>query len=286
MKSTLLLSLCYLFINVTGFAQDQEYHMDEVFKIDKDGMVALTSGDAEVTIKGTDRKDVHVKVDRKIVTKGLSWGSSDFEIDVEMRNGDLFIRERSRGNISMLGYSREDYKIDIEVPYDVSLDINGDDDNYVISDINGSIAMDIDDGDAILQNCKGSNFRFKIDDGDILMDGATGQLYLRADDGDLKIKNATLSNIDAVVDDGDLMIETSLADNGEYYLKADDSDIILDITKGGGSFKIIHDDSRISTSDKFSLMDKSESRTNLKLGNGTARIEIRADDARVQLDAH
>ncbi len=286
MKSTLLIALCYLVISIDGFAQEEEYHMDEVYKIDRDGMVSLSSDDAKVTITGSDRKDVRVKVDRVVVTKGLRWGSREFAIDVEVRNGDLFIRERSRGSVSMVGYTKEDYKIQIEVPYEVSLDINGDDDDYLITNVNGSVALDIDDGDADLKNCKGSNFRFKIDDGDITMDRASGKLYLRADDGDLRISNATLSEIDATLDDGDLMIETSLADNGEYYFRADDSDIILEITKGGGDFKVLHDDSRISSSDRFSVTDKSENRTNLKLANGTARVEIRADDARIKLEAY
>lgn len=285
MKSTLLIALCYLFIHINGFAQEEEFHMDEVFNIDKGGMIKLSSDDAQVTITGSDRKDVHIKIDRSVVVKGLKWGSRDFTIDVEVRNGDIYIREKSRGSVSMVGYSKEDYKILLEVPHHVSLDIEGDDDDYEISGINGSVALDIDDGNAELRNCIGQSFRFKLDDGDITMDQASGKLFFRADDGDLRVRNATFSDIDATLDDGDLMIETSLTDNGEYYFRADDSDITLDITKGGGDFKVFHDDTRISSSEEFSVTEKSENRTNLKLANGTARIEIRADDARVKLAA-
>lgn len=286
MKSTLLIALCYLFIHINGFAQDEEFHLDEVYKIDKGGLITLSSDDAKVKIKGTDRKDVYVKIDRKVETKGVTWGNREFTVDVEVRNGDLYIKERSRGSVSMVGYTKEDYRIEIEVPHDVSLDINGDDDHYMISEVNGSISMDIDDGDADIRDCEGVNFKFKIDDGNIFMNRAAGKLHLRSDDGDLRVENASLSDVDVTVDDGDITIETSLTDNGQYYLRADDADISLDITKGGGDFKIIHDNTRISSSDKFSVWDKSESRTNLKLANGSARIEIRADDGRVKLAAY
>lgn len=286
MKPTLFIALFFLFIQINGFSQDEEFHLDEIYKIDRGGMINLISDDAKVTITGSDRNDVHVKIDREVVNKGVRWGSREFSVEVEARNGDLHIRERSRGSISMVGYTREDYRIEIEVPYDVSLDINGDDDHYQISNINGSVALDIDDGDADLKNCKGNNFKFKLDDGDITMDRGDGKLYVRADDGDFEIRNATFSDIDATVDDGDIRIETSLADNGDYYFRSDDSDIVLDITKGGGDFRVLHDNTRISSSSRFSVTDKSESRTNLKLANGTARVEIRADDGRVKLEAY
>ena len=44
------------------------------------------------------------------------------------------------------------------------------------------------------------------------------------------------------VDDGDLVIETSLSDNGDYFIDAQDGLISLTITKGGGNFDIRHDD--------------------------------------------
>ena len=162
MKTTLLTLICLVVIGTSAYSQNEEYHLDENYKVDRTGRITLSSDDAKVTIKGSDRSDVRVKVDRVVTTKGVHWGTREFAVDVEVRDGDLYIREQSRGNISIAGYMKEDYKILIEAPRGVSLDIRGDDDDYQISNIDGSVEIDVDDGDARLTNCKGTNFKFTV----------------------------------------------------------------------------------------------------------------------------
>ena len=85
------------------------------------------------------------------------------------------------------------------------------------------------------------------------------------------------------VDDGDLIIETSLADDGTYFIDAQDGLVSLAITKGGGKFDVRHDDARVITEGDFKITEDAEDRTRLTLANGVAKVDIRADDARVRL---
>jgi hypothetical protein len=183
----------------------------------------------------------------------------------------------------VVGYYKEEYRIEIEAPHGMSLDIRGDDGDYFIKNVNGSIALDLDDADAELVSCKGDRFKFSVDDGDIKMDQAKGRLEVRADDGDVEIRNAAFTHIDADLDDGDFIVETSLADNGEYNIQAEDGSIAIKITNGGGEFYVRHDDGRVITEGDFDRVERSEDRTRLKLNNGTAKVTIRVDDGRVRL---
>jgi hypothetical protein len=283
MKNYLFLfcfAICGAFVN----AQNGDFHLDEKYKMSSSGTIDLTSSDAKVFITGSTRSDAHVKIDRKVVTKGVYNSSSEFTVDVDAEGGDLKIRERQSGTmVGIIGYYREDYRIEISAPEGVSLVIHGDDGDYYIKNVNGAITMSLDDADAELSECKGNQFSFRIDDGDIRMDSGKGSLEIDADDADVSIYHASFSSIEADVDDGDLIIETSLVNGGRYSLNSEDGSISMTITGGGGEFDIRHDDANVLADSGFKTNEESESRTRLSLDKGSAKVSMRLDDAKVKL---
>jgi hypothetical protein len=204
-------------------------------------------------------------------------------VEVTENNGDIKIRERQSGGNVSVGYYHEEYRIEIAAPEGISLTVRGDDGDYYIKNINGNIQMSLDDADAELSGCKGKDFSFRIDDGDLRMDGGNGNLEVIADDADVEISNATFTSIEANVDDGDLIIETSLVDQGQYYFESQDGLISLNITKGGGEFDIRHDDGHVITDSNFTVLNEADDRTTVTLAQGSARVKVRADDARIKL---
>mgnify|MGYP001799834649 FL=1 len=280
----ILFTLATLLIGIHSVAQDSEFKLNKNYPISVTGTIEMSSSDAEVTVKGTDRKDVSVNIYRKVTVKGVSFGDRDFKVEVFEDNGNLIIKERTRGSVSMMGYRREEYTIDIEAPRGISLVIEGDDDDYLIQNIGGSIALDIDDGDADLRNCSGSDFDFDFDDGDIRMDGGKGKIRIKSDDGDVSIRNASFTDVEASMDDGDVEIETSLADNGNYFFRSNDGGIYLDVSNGGGEFLIYHDDSRVSFSGDFEVDRDDEDETRLRSRRGSAKVKMRVDDGRVEIN--
>ena len=264
--------------------KDGIYELDKECAISQTGTIKLNSSDAKVTVTGSSRSTAHVKIFRQVTNKGIVFGSEEFGIDVSEDNGNLQIRERSRSTVvGMVGYSYEKYTIDLEVPIGVSLHVRGDDGDYMIKNIGGSISLDLDDADVELFGCTGDDFRFRLDDGDILMDQGRGSLDVDADDADVKISNANFTSVVARVDDGDFTLETSLANGGDYQITAQDGMVALTITGGGGKFGIRHGDSRVTTAGDFQQESRSENRTSLVLASGNAQVDIRVDDARVRL---
>ena len=280
MKLTLL--TLSLFITTSIFAQ-QEFNLNEVYEIAQKGTIKLSSDDADVTVTGTDRKDVRVKVHRSVNVKGILWGNREFEVEVFSRNGNLVIQEHSSGSIAMTGYSKEVYTIDIEAPIGINLDIKGDDGDYFIQNMGGEIAMEVDDGDAELSGCTGNYFSFSFDDGDVKMDQGAGKLRVKTDDGDFHARYGNFEEIDAYVDDGSIEIATILAKNGQYTFDGNDADITVSIIDGSGHFDLRHDDTNISYSEAFNVLSEREDETILKLGDGSANVKIRTDDGRIRL---
>jgi hypothetical protein len=240
-------------------AQDGVFNLDENYEIGDKGTIYLDTDDANIRIKGSDRKDIHVKIFRKVTRKGVVFGNDSFEVEIRPRNGNLHIRDiQQQVNVGVIGYMSEEYEILIETPLHVNLDIDGDDDDYEIQNINGSITMDVDDGDARLTNCGGDSFEFDFDDGDLIMDKAQGSLRLSLDDGDVNIRNAAFTSIEVTGDDGDIEIATSLSDDGDYSFRLDDGDLELTVLKGGGTFHIYHDDGHVSASQVFNIKVEEE----------------------------
>ncbi|MBL7849616.1 MAG: DUF4097 family beta strand repeat protein [Cyclobacteriaceae bacterium] len=281
-----LVSAFFLLCAVTASGQTKDgiFQLDKYYKMTPRGIVKLSSSDAKVYITGSSRIDAHVKIYRQVTTKGVVFGQEEFTVDVLEEDGNLTIRERSNSTaVGMIGYHYEKYEITLEVPEGASLQIRGDDGDYRVRNVNGSISMDIDDADVELSACSGNEFRFRLDDGDIVMDGGKGKLDIDADDADVRITGAQFTSILADVDDGDFQIETTLADQGEYMINAQDGLVAMTITGGGGQFNVRHDDARVITEGDFKQVDRSEGRTTLVLANGNAKVDIRSDDARVRL---
>lgn len=285
----LFLALIVALVAAPVAAQDtQTYNMDETFAIDSGGSVILDSNDADVEIRGTDRSDVHVVVYYRRIARGVHIGGDrEFEMVAEERGGDLVLRERIRGegdfNIS-LGSVEETYRITIEAPRSVSLELNGDDDDYEIREVDGDIAIHAEDGDLWLQDCGGSSFRFTLDDADLEMDGGRGELTLNFEDGDIDIRDGAFTRIRTDGDDGDIRLETSLADDGSYRFDSEDGDLHLYVTDGGGTFVIDHDDPSVRASSAYERLQEEEHRSRYRLAGGSARVDVRTDDGRITLD--
>ncbi|NJN43250.1 MAG: DUF4097 domain-containing protein [Flammeovirgaceae bacterium] len=283
-----LIYTCAILFSGSVIAQNKgDFHLDKEYKINPVGTIKLKSSDAKVTIVGSDRKDVHVKIDREVTSKGMVFGSEEFTVEITEEGGNLIIEEKSESvNVTMIGYYSEKYTILIEAPDGNSLLVKGDDGDHSIKNIDGSISLTLDDGDANLSGCNGNDFKFRMDDGDLTMDAGGGNLDIDFDDGDVEIRNGKFASVLAKIDDGDFVLETTLVDNGEYDIRAEDGSVSLTVLGGGGDFNIRHDDGRVITdSDTFSLKEKSEDRTFLTLKDGHAKINIRVDDGRVRLAA-
>ena len=282
-----LFTLLFFALALSANAQKDQagtFKMDATFEMSPTGTIKLSSSDAKVTIVGSERTTAHIKVNREVTTRGISFGSEEFSVEVDERGGNLEIRERSRStNVGIIGYYHERYTIDIEAPNGASLVIQGNDGDYMIRYINGGISMRVDDGDIDLYSCKGKSFSFRLDDGDLTMDEGTGELDIDADDADIKILRGNFSKILADIDDGDLIIETSLDDRGEYSIRTQDGLVDLTILGGGGTFDVRHDDGRVVADGSFEMIEKSEDYSKVRLARGSARFDMRTDDGRVRL---
>jgi DUF4097 and DUF4098 domain-containing protein YvlB len=269
-------------------AKKDRFDLDEVYSLDPDGIIYLTTDDADVEIVGSNRRDVHLEIHYECKRSGLFWESKGEAFDVEVRteNGNLYIKEieDDRSHVGIMMQSHElRHTVLLEVPEGASLKIRGDDDDYDIDNIQGSISMDFEDGDAVLDKCLGGEYELEIEDGSIEMKGGKGSLSAYLEDGDIIVWDGAFEEIDAEVEDGDIEISTSLEDDGTYRLECEDGDIELVVLKGGGEFRITHEDGRVRASGAYEEEEDEEHYSVFILPGGDAHVRIRTEDGRVRL---
>ena len=123
-----------------------EYSYEETHTIAQDGLLTLDTEDAQVSITGTSRSDAYVRIYKKVTGKQKT--NQEFDIDYLEEGGNLTIKEKRRKNTYKMGWNTKTiYEVELGLPTGVSIDIKGEDDDYIISNINGKIKIHSDDGD-------------------------------------------------------------------------------------------------------------------------------------------
>lgn len=289
MKS--FISFVFLFALTLSFSfgQMKEYRLDESYPINENGRIELHSNDADVTIKGSDREDIRLVVHREIDQRAFPKrkNQENFFIEVELAEDEAIIREVFREKFDTswgLTYVNEKrYTIDIEVPRGLDLAIYGDDDDYLIEDIQGSILLHSNDGNAELRHCAGSSFEFRLDDGDVYLSDGRGTLDVRGEDGDFTFEDCDFEEVRARIDDGSLFLATPLYEGGRYDFDTEDGDIDLEILDGGGEIDVYMSDGRVRFGNEFEVKKETEHRTQLYLPGGDAQVDIETDDGNVRI---
>jgi hypothetical protein len=287
MRSILTFLLIVLIQTPLWAQKTDEYHLDETYPIKSGATVMLESNDADVTIVGSSRSDVRVKVDYKLEVRGMTFGDREgFRMEIRQSSDGLQIQERSGqgGMTGFVGSMKEEYQILLEVPRSVSLKIKGDDDDYEISGIEGNLALRAEDGDIRIRDSRNAVAKIMADDAYISISDGMGKLRIRSEDGDVEIRNGDYEAIDLRVDDGDVELETRLHSAGKYQLESSDGDFEISILSGGGDIWLKHDDGSLVTNGSFEIREHSDHNKRLFLPGGSAQVRIKSDDGDVTLN--
>ncbi len=288
LKSLVFMGFILFFAAAAQAKDDEKYDLDKTYSIDPKGTIYLTSNDAEVTIVGSDRKDVHVFVEYRLDITGLgkSWRNTPFGFEVVEENGNLRIRdEEVQINAFGMVHWNEHYAIKIEAPSTVSLRLRFDDDDVRIRGFSGDVSLSMSDGRAALEKMTSKVFELEADDGTIELDGGHGLLDATIDDGDVYVTHGDFDEVTGRAGDGEIEIATKVHDDGRYRLRADDGELLFEVLGGGGEFNADFDDGHARASGAFKEIDKDDHFRLWSLPGGKARVDLRVNDGRISLRA-
>ncbi|QNL20660.1 DUF4097 family beta strand repeat protein [Hyphobacterium sp. CCMP332] len=277
-----LITIAVLSSTIQLIAQNT-YELNEEYSINKNGLITLNTNDANISITGSERENVHIEIYRKVETVGAG-SDEEFEIKIEERNGNLFIRELRKSEINYwIGYRNIDYRIKLEVPSTVKMVISEDDGDLSISNISGDLDINCEDGDLELNNISARKLNIDIEDGDVEMNKISGFLSLQSEDGDIEANNCSFSKIDLDTEDGDVNIESSLAKDSEYKLETEDGDIKFYISGSGAKLNLNCEDGNISVEGDFNELINKEGQRQIEFGDKSALVYLNTEDGDIKV---
>lgn len=299
--------LTFFSLSLTHVLAQTEFNLDETYPIAQLGQLKMNTDDAVVTIKGSDRDDVHIKVYRKVTGKQM--GNKKFDFQVKTDDGNINITDRapskSKSVVSIQWNSETIYTIDIELPRTANLDLYGDDDDYNISDISGGLTLFVEDGNTKISNYKGDELKIEIEDGDIEINDAACSIDLTIEDGDFQAKNSAFSKarmntedgniilddcqiFDARIrsSDGDIDLDITLAEDSRLDIRTEDGSVDLSTSGEGALYEITFEDGDVDFSQKqFEIVKETKRSYQLASAtNGSADITIEVEDGDVDLN--
>lgn len=277
----ILLALTYT-MTLSG---QEIFEYNETHKIGNGQTLHLSSNDASVNIKGTSQNNATIEIYREAT--GNMTKKEDFRFDIEEKNGDLFVTEiRKQANVNFMGYLNiKQYTIDIILPHNVKLELEGDDDNYNIANIDGSIEITYEDGNVNIENSKTPSIIIKGDDGNLSISNLKGDFKTTIQDGNLTMNDCDIDNFNVRIDDGN--IKLNACSTGHTDIQTEDGNIYLDVVKGDLSVTL--DDGNFVAHDVVSQnIDIKGYDGDISLGlhmqnNGNYKIQMDDGDVDVEL---
>lgn len=161
-------------------------HADEwskKYQISGRADLRVLTDDGDVTVSGTDQKEIDVHV----ITDGYKISSSDVRIN-ESQSGDHVSVEVKLPHMNwhLFGSSHRSVQIDVRVPRDLDLTIHTGDGDVSAAEFNGHLEVDTGDGNIHANNLKGQ-LRLKSGDGHIDAANLDGSLDVNTGDGRVNV---------------------------------------------------------------------------------------------------
>jgi len=271
----LFLILC--FSASTLFGQIDKYETKGNFMIKADGTLFLETSDADISILGSDRKDVFIEVFRKVKIK--SNHEEKFSVVIKEDKGNIRLSEiisyNKKKKNNWVSYKDMDYRITIQAPHSTQLHIISEDGDIVMENMQGKLYTKIEDGDINIKACEFEHLEIYTEDGDVQMTGnitklteiyaedgrvdldqVSGKLKATLEDGNLNLHHGILRSIDISSTDGNVQLRTALTGDGDYKIVNQDGDIMMELLDGDATFTLKHQDGNVRTSGDFQIKEK------------------------------
>jgi DUF4097 and DUF4098 domain-containing protein YvlB len=233
----------------------------------------VTTGDGDVTITGTDQK----QIDARVTADGWKIGPNDVQV-IESQNGDDVSIELKvpHWNFSLFGKNHKSLRVDVRVPRELDVDVRTSDGNIMAQGVSGKIQFGTGDGNVTANNIHG-DIRMHTGDGRIEGQGFDGSLDADTGDGNLRVNGRFDAlrlktgdgNIEATVGNGSKVTNGWNLHSGDGRITVQlpsDLNAMLDAHTGDGSITL---DIPIQVSGSLS---HSAVRGKLNAGGGTLAI--------------
>ena len=313
-----------LWIVTNSYGYEVRSKEEKSFKMNPGSYISVIGNDGYIKIDSWDKNEVHL-----VITK-RAWAQSKREakerlkridIEIEHTNNRLYIRELDSYNDHQFsfwdifdpdqwGHHNNSTTVDYElkVPRKVDLRLENDEGDIKVTNLDGDLDIDIDEGELLLKNIKFNDINIDVDEGDIDcydLKGPKGRLLIGADEGTIRLEKVQMRKLRINCDEGDIIlrgietntceIETDEGDieakidfqfNGNYRMYSDEGDVIIFLPKRVNlNYKLETAEGRIISDFDIDITELDDGeRARGIIGERGAKLEVYTDEGDISLE--
>lgn len=286
---TVFLALAILGRSAPAEAARIDRHFHERFAAQAGATLHLQHGDGDVEIRAGATQEIVIDVVYRREINGIGLGDeSDFQVEMESSNGDVFVRERRDHGWSIgLRFSKlEEYVYRIELPAGVHLDLEGDDGDVHIEGVAGDLKLRLDDGDVDLRDSEFGRAVLVLEDGDVVAEACSGDFDLTLDDGDVAFRKVRTPTLVLRAEDGEIHLDLEARGAVDWRVRTDDGDVDFRLPRTVDARVMLQtEDGRLRWRGLEHVQeDRDYGRARAVLGQGEGRIDVETDDGDVSVE--
>jgi hypothetical protein len=284
-KMTLALVAMAVFSSLTAVAQDPDHSWAKTYPVTDKPTLTLETSDASVTFHPC--ADCHaIQIHIESAERKLS----DYRIEEGQSGNEVHFLFKERPHLGQhIGWHREEPRVTVETPVQLTLQARTSDGNVTLSGLQGDLRLTTGDGNLTLDHV-GGNLRIQSGDGTVKVTDAEGALDAHTSDGNLSV-DGLFQALALHTSDGTLDLKlregTKLA--GASTIQSSDGSVTVRVAQSfAADLNVGTSDGHVDcalplTMDHFQSGGEDGHRLHGKLNGGGAPLTIHTSDGNVKI---
>jgi hypothetical protein len=198
------------------------------FPADDRPTVRVSTSDAKVTVRASNRETVDARVELTGRATGLYFGKVTPRVVLERKGDVIEIRAHLVGGGAGIRVSTHKLTVDVSIPLRCDLEVRTSDGPVNVEGVRGRIDVSTSDGRITLRDVHG-DIRLHTSDGPVVAEDLDGKLSGHASDGTLRVRGR-FDDLDLETQDGGLRVDAEPGSKIENELRLTTTDGGLDLT--------------------------------------------------------
>ena len=201
------------------------------FQVTRQPTIRIKTEEARVVVRSWKESRVSVRVETRIQTAGLYFGSLHPSVEIAQQGNEVRIAARIDGNTTGFMFSSDRIEVEVWLPRESDLVVDSGDGPVTVEDLAGRIELDTEDGPLTARGLRG-DIVVRAADGRVRLDDLDGSLRLDTQDGHSEVRGR-FDQVEVETADGGIEIDalTGSRVRQAWALRSEDGGIDLRIPR-------------------------------------------------------
>lgn len=278
-----------LALTVPAGAREIEQTSHESYEVKPGARFELEAEDGDVHVEVWDRPEIQIDVVYRAEWKqvGIGERSMKFEFEHDETENRVRAKAHSEGKLNLAVFTAlwvHEFRWDIKVPADCSLDLRGDDGDIEVANVRANVRIASEDGDIELDDVDAPEIRVRTDDGDVKAHRCRGDFFVRTEDGDISVRRHPAGPLEIRTDDGDVDVWLTAGGRLDLDVESEDGDVEIRLDEG------VHTEFFLATDDGSVRVDLDHGDFEIdrdaafgRIGDASGDLKVKTEEGSIRL---